>query len=56
MCSLSEWNTELPAPFIADSNISGPYYIVLQTPFMKYIINESVDDCIKDLKTGSVVG
>ena len=56
MCSLSQWNTELPAPFIADSNIGGPCYIVLQTPFMKHIINESVDDWIKDPKTGSVVG
>jgi len=56
MRSFSDWNTELPTLFIADSNIGGPCYIVLQTPFMKRIINKSVDDWIKDLKTGSVVG
>jgi hypothetical protein len=54
MCALSEWNMELPVPFIIDSNIAGPSYIVLQTPFMNCIINKSVDDWIKDPKTGSV--
>ena len=54
MRALSEWNMELLVPFIIDSNIAGPSYIVLQTPFMNHIINESVDDWIKDPKTGSV--
>jgi len=56
MHSLGEWNTELADPFVVDSNIVGPIYIVLQTPFMNCIANESVDDWIKDPQTGSVVG
>jgi len=52
----SELSRELSTPFLLDSSLSGPVFILLGTPFMSLLMKEAVDDWITDAKEGPSVG
>ena len=52
----SELSRELSTPFLLDSSLSGPVFILLGTPFMSLLMKEAVDDWITDAKDGPSVG
>ncbi|KAF9552183.1 hypothetical protein CPC08DRAFT_728802 [Agrocybe pediades] len=41
--SIMHFEERLPKPFVIDSRIHGPTYLAFQTPFMRQILEESVD-------------
>ncbi|KAJ7191825.1 hypothetical protein B0H12DRAFT_1082759 [Mycena haematopus] len=45
-------NKRLSTPFIIDSSLSGPIYMMFQTPFMDSILREAVETWILDLADG----
>lgn len=54
--SFSNLANELSTPFLMDSGVNGPVYIVMFTPFMSRIIKEAIDDWILDAREGPSVG
>lgn len=54
--SFSDLATGLSTPFLVDSGLNRPVYIVMSTPFMRQILNEAINDWIADAKEGPSVG
>lgn len=54
--SFSNLTKELSTPFLVNSSVDGPVYIVMSTPFMQQILNEAINDWIADAKAGLSVG
>ncbi|KAJ7216099.1 hypothetical protein GGX14DRAFT_607331 [Mycena pura] len=52
MGAFADLNARISTPFIVASNLSGPVYITMQTPFMDGIIGEAVESWIADLAEG----
>lgn len=50
--ALGNLNKEFEVPFIVESQLHGPTYICLQTPFMRRIIKEVVESWIQDGRDG----
>lgn len=44
---------KLKTPFMIDSSIHGPIYVMVQTPFMDKLIKDAVEDWIEETHTGS---
>lgn len=47
---------DLSTPFLIDSGVDGPIYIVMVTPFMAHITKEAIEDWIRDPDEGPSAG
>ncbi|KIM39432.1 hypothetical protein M413DRAFT_415326 [Hebeloma cylindrosporum] len=48
LTSLAELSEEFKKPFLVESSVHGPTYLMFQTPFMKSLVQESVDSWVLD--------
>jgi hypothetical protein len=44
---------QLKAPFVIDSSVHGPIYILMSTPFMDKLIKDAVNAWLEDSRTGT---
>ena len=52
LTSLAELPEEFKQPFIIESSVHGPTFLMFQTPFMRSLVNDSVESWVLDNSDG----